>query len=39
MLAEKHLNTKSLIELYLQIDIYIGVKLKNQSYVSSVIVI
>ena len=39
MLAEKHLNTNSFIELYLQINIYIGVKLKNQSYVISVIVI
>jgi len=39
MLAEKHLNTNSLIELYLQINIYIDVKLKNQTYVISVIVI
>ena len=38
MLAEK-INTNSLIEVYLQINIYIGVNLKNQAYVISAIVI
>ena len=37
MLAEK-INTNSLIEVYLQINIYIGVNLKKQAYVISAIV-